>query len=116
MRIPDGSAAARPPSVRLTPDQAAHTLTALLTARGIPEPAHRHDPAQSAVSVTASLTVWCDEGAFQWKSRDGLERRAYADLADTVEAVVRLHEDGLCTDVGSRNPTEEHGPADPGPP
>ncbi len=93
MRIPDSSAAAQPPPVRLTPDQAARTLTALLTARGIPEPTHRHDTAQSAVSVTAALTVWCQEGAFQWQSRDGLERRAYSDLADTVEDVVRLHED-----------------------
>jgi hypothetical protein len=93
MRIPDGLAAAQPPPVRLAPDQAAHTLTALLTARGIPEPACRHDPAHSAVSVTADLTIWCHEGAFQWKSGDGLERRSYSDLADTVEAVVRLHED-----------------------
>jgi hypothetical protein len=115
MRIPDGLAAAQPPPVRLAPDQAAHTLTALLTARGIPEPACRHDTAHSAVSVTGDLTIWCHEGAFEWKSGDGLERRSYSDLDDTVEAVVRLHED-MAYARTSAHVTEEPGPADPGPP
>lgn len=92
MPILDGPAG-RPPPVRLAPDQAARTLTVLLTARGIPEPARRHDTEHPAVSVMAGLTIWCHDGAFQWKSRDGLERRSYSDLADTVEAVVRLHEE-----------------------
>jgi hypothetical protein len=115
MPIPDGSAAARPPSVRLAPDQAAHALTALLTGRGIPGAACRHDTTHSAVSVTADLTIWCHQGAFQWKSGNGLDRRSYSDLADTVEAVVRLHEDTAYART-SAHVTEQPGAADPGPP
>jgi len=92
VRIPDSSTA-QPPPMRLTPAQAARTLTALLTARGIRETGHAHDGTQSAVWITASLTVRCRDGAFHWKSRGGLERRAYSDLADTVESVIRLHEE-----------------------
>jgi hypothetical protein len=93
MRIPDSSGAAQPPPARLMPAQAARTLTALLTARGIQEIGHHHDTMRSVVSITTSLTVQCQEDAFQWQSRGKLERRAYFDLADTVESVVRLHED-----------------------
>lgn len=93
VRIPDSSVAAQPPPVRLTPAQAARTLTALLTARGIPGTGHHQDTTQSAVSITASLTVRCQDGAFQWRSRGSLERRAYFDLADTVEHLIRLHEE-----------------------
>src|SRR5262249_23513706 len=114
MPIPDDPAAQRP-LMPLTTDQAAHTLTALLTARGIPEPAHRHDTARTAVSVTADLTMRCHEGTFQWKSGDGLERGSSSDLADTVEAVVRLHEDMAFARM-SAHVTEEPGSADPGPP
>jgi hypothetical protein len=93
MRIPDSSAAAQPPPVRLTPAQAARTLTALLTARGIAGIGHHHDTTQSAVCIAAALTVRCQDGAFQWQSRGSLERRAYSDLADTVENLIRLHEE-----------------------
>jgi hypothetical protein len=90
--IPDSSVAAQPPPVRLTPAQAAHTLTALLAARAIPAINH-HNTTQSAVRITADLTVRCQNGAFQWHSRGDLERRAYFDLADTVENLICLHED-----------------------
>jgi hypothetical protein len=93
VRIPDSSVAAQPPPVRLAPAQAARTLTALLTARGIPGIGHHHDTTQSAVSITASLTIRCQDGAFRWQSRGSLERRAYFDLADTVENLIRLHEE-----------------------
>jgi hypothetical protein len=93
VRIPDSSAAAQPPPARLTPAQAARMLAALLAARGMQRIGHQHDTTQSAVSITASLTVWCQDGAFRWQSRGSLERRAYFDLADTAENVVRLHEE-----------------------
>ncbi len=93
MRIPDSSAGAQPPPLRLTPAQAARTLTALLTGRGIPGIGHHHDATRSVVSITAALTVRCQDGAFQWQSGGSLERRAYFDLADTVEDLIRLHEE-----------------------
>jgi hypothetical protein len=93
VRIPDSSVAAQPPPVRFTPAQAARTLTALLTARGITGIGHHHDTTQSAVCIAAALTVRCQDGSFQWQWRGSLERRAYFDLADTVENLIRLHEE-----------------------
>lgn len=92
MRIPVGSPAARPPRTDLTPVQAACALSALLTARGIPVISHHHATrAQSVVSIAAGLTVRCRDGIFQWLA-DGLRQRAFFDLADTLEDIIRIHE------------------------
>jgi hypothetical protein len=94
MKIPGRSPAAQPPPVHLTPVQAAHTLTALLAARGIRGISHHHGTrTQSAVSVKAGPTVRCQDGTFQWLAHGDVERRAYFDLADTMEDIIRLHED-----------------------
>jgi hypothetical protein len=94
MRIPGGSPAAQPRPVHLTAVQAAHTLSALLAARGIPGLSHHHGTrTQSAVSIGAGCTVRCRDGLFQWLSGGGVEQRAYFDLADAMEDIIRLHED-----------------------
>jgi hypothetical protein len=94
MKIPRDSVALRPPQVQPTPAQAAHTLTALLTARGIPGISHHHGTrTQSAVSIEAGVTIRCRDGAFLWLADAGVERRVYFDLAGTVEDIIRLHED-----------------------
>jgi hypothetical protein len=94
MNIPDSSPAAQPPPASLTPAQAARKLKALLTARGIAGLSHHHaTPAQSAVSIHAGLTVRCRDETFQWAAGGDVERRAYSDLADVLEDIIRLHED-----------------------
>lgn len=93
MKIPASLPAAQPPSADLTPVQAAHTLSALLTARGIPGISRPlGSGSQSVVSVAAGLTVRCRDGIFQWLA-DGVRQRAFFDLAGTVEDIIRLHED-----------------------
>ena len=92
MKIPVSSPAACPPPAELTPVQAAHTLSVLLSVRGIPGISHHHGTrTQSVVSIAAGLTVRCRDGIFQWLA-DGVEQRAFFDLADTVENIIRLHE------------------------
>jgi hypothetical protein len=92
MKIPASSPAARLPPAELTPVQAAHTLSALLSARGIPGISHHHGTqTQSVVSIAAGLTVRCRDGIFRWLA-DGVQQRAFFDLADTVEDIIRLHE------------------------
>jgi hypothetical protein len=92
MKIPASSPAACPPPAELTPVQAAHTLSALLSARGIPGISHHHGTrTQSVVSIAVGLTVRCRDGIFQWLA-GGVEQRAFFDLADTVEDIIRLHE------------------------
>jgi len=92
MKIPASSPAACPPPAELTPVQAAHTLSALLSARGIPGISHHHGTrTQSVVSIAAGLTVRCRDGIFQWLA-DSVEQRAFFDLTDTVEDIIRLHE------------------------
>jgi hypothetical protein len=92
MKIPATSPAAHPPPAEFTPVQAAHTLSALLSARGIPGISHHHgSQTQAVVSIAAGLTVRCRDGTFQWLA-DGVEQRAFFDLADTVEDIIRLHE------------------------
>jgi hypothetical protein len=107
MTIPRSSLAAQPPSVHLTPAQAAHALIALLTARGLREISHRHDTTRAAVSVTASLVVRCQDGIFQWPAQGTLRRRAYFDLADTTEDIIRLHEETAMQDAVSLDATGE---------
>jgi len=93
MKIPSSSPAAQPPPVHLTPVQAARTLAALLTARGIPGITHHHGTrTQSMVSIQAGFTVQCRDGTFQWLA-DGGGQRAYSDLTDTLENIIRIHED-----------------------
>ena len=92
MEIPATSPAAQPPPADLTPAQAAHALSALLAARGVPGISHQHrTQAQSVVSTTAGLTVRCWDGIFQY-SADGTGQRAYFDLADALEDIIRVHE------------------------
>jgi histidine kinase-like protein len=93
-RIPAGSPAARPSAPDLTADQAAHVLTGLLAARGVPA-ATRHDSVSTVVSTTTGLTVRCGNGTFQW-SAGGAGQRAFTDIADATENIVRLHEDRDC--------------------
>lgn len=96
MEIPPGSPAAQPPPADITPAQAAHALSALLAARGIPGISHHHgSQAQSVVFMAAGLTVRCQDGTFQWPA-DGTGQRAYFDLADALEDIIRLHEDLTC--------------------
>jgi hypothetical protein len=96
MEIPASSPAAQPPPVDFTSAQAAHALSALLAARGIPGISHHHGTqAQSVVFTAAGLTVQCRDGIFQWPA-DGTGQRAYFDLADAVEDIIRLHEDLTC--------------------
>lgn len=91
MKIPASSPAACPPA-ELTPVQAAHTLSALLSARGIPGISHHHGTrTQSVVSIAVGLTVRCRDGIFQWLA-NGVEQHAFFDLTDTVEDIIRLHE------------------------
>jgi hypothetical protein len=98
MKIPASLPAAQPPPADLTPAQAAHTLSTLLTARGIPG-ISRPDGSgsQSVVSIAAGLTVRCRDGIFQWLAdgwlADGVRQRAFFDLAGTVEDIICLHED-----------------------
>ena len=96
MEIPASSPAAQPPPADFTPAQAAHALSALLAARGIPGISHHHgSQAQSVVFTAAGLTVQCRDGIFQWPA-DGTGQRAYFDLADALEDIIRLHEDLTC--------------------
>ncbi len=96
MEIPAGSPAAQPPPADFTPAQAARALSALLAARGIAGISHHHDGrAQSVVSMAAGITVRCRDGAFRWPA-DGTRQRAYFDLTDAVEDIIRLHEDLAC--------------------
>ncbi|MGH3169031.1 MAG: ATP-binding protein [Trebonia sp.] len=93
MKIPASSPAAQPPPANLTPFQAAHALSTLLTWRGIPGISHDHGTrTQSVVSIAAGLSVRCRDGIFQWLS-GGPRQRAFFDLADTLEDLIRLHED-----------------------
>ena len=90
--------AAQSPSADLTPAQAAHTLSTLLTARGIPGISRPNGSgSQSVVSIAAGLTVRCRDGIFQWLAdgwlAEGVRQRAFFDLAGTVEDIIRLHED-----------------------
>jgi hypothetical protein len=101
-RIPADSPAAHPPSPGLTEAQAAQALTGLLAARGVPA-ATRHDgeSAQPVVATTTGLTVRCGNGTFRWSAaRTG--QRAFADIADATENIIRLHEDLAC--AGERTP------------
>jgi len=96
MEIPATSPAAQPPPADFTPAQAAHALSALLAARGIPGISHHHrTQAQSVVSTAAGLTVRCRDGIFQWPA-DGTGQRAYFDLADALEEIIRVHENLAC--------------------
>lgn len=93
IEIPASSPAAQPPPADFTPAQAAHALSALLAARGIPGISHHHrTQAQSVVSMAAGLTVQCRDGIFQWLA-DGTGQRAFFDLTDALEDLIRLHED-----------------------
>jgi hypothetical protein len=96
MQIPRSSPAAQPASADFTSAQAAHALSELLAERGIPGISHRHlTQAQSAVSMAAGLTVRCQDEIFQWPA-DGTGQRAYFDLGDALENIIRLHEDLTC--------------------
>jgi hypothetical protein len=96
MEIPASSPAAQPPPADVTPAQAAHALSALLAARGIPGISHHHGTqAESVIFMAAGLTVRCRDGTFQWPA-DGTGQRAYSDLADALEDIIRLHEDLTC--------------------
>jgi hypothetical protein len=94
--IPADSPAAQPPPMDLTPAEAAHGLSALLAARGIAGVSHYHGSlTESAVSIAGALTVRCQDGIFRWPA-DGAGQRAYFDLADALEDIVRVYEDLTC--------------------
>jgi hypothetical protein len=90
MRIPP-YAAEQP--IHLTPAQAAQGLQLMLSARGIPK-AIRHDAqAQSVLSVTNGLTVWCRNESFSWTMNGTPIHCPFTDVIEATEQLVRLHEE-----------------------
>ena len=47
----------------------------------------------SVLSVRSDLTVWCRNGIASWTTRDGYQRRGFADLVEVSEQVVRVNEE-----------------------
>jgi len=75
---------------------AARELEDLITDRGIGRRLVRNDAAAadiSVLSVRSDLTVWCRNGIASWTTRDGYQRRGFADLVEVSEQVVRVNEE-----------------------
>jgi hypothetical protein len=51
--------------------------------------------------------VRCRAGTFQWPAQGDCKQRAYFDLADAVEDIIRLHEDMAARDAAGPDVTEE---------
>lgn len=87
-------AAARPPQAAYSPAGAAALLRSQLHARGVPHIVQTNGDDRSALTLPHA-TVWADSVGFRWRE----DTRAvdawlpHADLAETVERLVRINED-----------------------
>jgi hypothetical protein len=81
----------------LTACQAATELEELLVERGIGRRLVRCEESATDIavlSVRCDLTVWCRGGAVSWTTANGEhEKRAFVDLAEASEQIVRTHEE-----------------------
>ncbi|MEV5704799.1 hypothetical protein [Actinoallomurus sp. NPDC052274] len=97
------SLAAKPPAVRLSPAEAVRALRDQLTARGLGGMYHNDLHDRSVLSLR-HLTIWCGGENFSWKNGDReAVRIPYFDLADAVEAIVRISEDHEYLTLGARS-------------
>ncbi|GIH73451.1 ATP-binding protein [Sphaerimonospora thailandensis] len=93
LNLPATSAIARQPRPRPTAAQAAFALGDQLVRRGITRVTRCDGHSESVLSVRQDLTVWCRNDTFSWYTDCAVTRKSFADLCDTVEQVVRAHEE-----------------------
>jgi hypothetical protein len=94
--VPAARGASRLNGHQLNSCEIAKELEGLITERGIGRRLVRNDEAVADIavlSVRSDLTVWCRNGIASWTTRDGYERKSFADLAEISEQIVRAHEE-----------------------
>jgi hypothetical protein len=94
--VPAARGAARLNGHQLSSCETAKELEGLIVERGIGRRLVRNDEAVTDIavlSVRSDLTVWCRNGVASWTTRDGYERRSFADLVEISEQIVRAHEE-----------------------
>ena len=47
----------------------------------------------AVLSIRSDLTVWCRNGIAFWTTRDGYQRRSFADLTEVSEQLVTANEE-----------------------
>ena len=72
--------------------QAARMLRTMLAARGIPTTVS-DNWGRATLSMHDTLTVHCHDDAFTWTINGAPTRYAFYDITETVEQLVRLHEE-----------------------
>jgi hypothetical protein len=73
--------------------QAAYDLQVSLLRRGIPNVIRCDNGAQSVLSVTHGLTVWCRDQSFIWTIGSKRASYSFSDLTEVAEHLVRVHEE-----------------------
>jgi len=94
--VPSGSALERFQRPQPGSCQAASALERMLGERGIGHIVRADAPASSmsVLSIRRGLTVWCRSRVVSWTGRTGgREWRAFSDLVDATEQIVRAHEE-----------------------
>jgi hypothetical protein len=95
--VPTTRAAAALGQPQVTACQAAKELEEMLTDRGIGRRLVRSEESAADIavlSVRCDLTAWCRSGAVSWTTTGGeYERRAFIDLTEVTEQIVRTHEE-----------------------
>lgn len=112
--VPEARGAACLADHPLSACEAAKELEALIVDRGIGRRLVRTDESVSDIavlSIRSDLTVWCRNGAIAWTTGDGYTRRAFTDLVEVSEQIVRANEeldlpaDGLGSEAAAEDET-----------